>query len=176
MLEIGRRLTIAGFLSLLMAVLVMVVPSTVGAVEHWFGTAPFCSGSCPAGWTQVASTSCCGNSKPAGCGNCCWTGRKVKCRSPGGGGCSQVRAKCYGIVLVCETGHYELSGAWVTCWSNPCGVCFGFGWAASPPAPQSGENGHGPWWNRDALADSHCESEHEESPPRTNWELVTQRS
>ncbi|PPQ97769.1 hypothetical protein CVT26_012799 [Gymnopilus dilepis] len=39
---------------------------------YWDGTAPFCAGSCPAGYTEEDRGSC-------GDGACCWTGYKVLC-------------------------------------------------------------------------------------------------
>ncbi|KAI0389673.1 hypothetical protein F5Y17DRAFT_462522 [Xylariaceae sp. FL0594] len=38
----------------------------------WDGTAPFCAGSCPTGYTEENRGSC-------GDGACCWTGYKVLC-------------------------------------------------------------------------------------------------
>lgn len=39
---------------------------------YWDGTAPFCAGSCPPGYTEELRGSC-------GDGACCWTGYKVLC-------------------------------------------------------------------------------------------------
>ncbi|KAL0947316.1 hypothetical protein HGRIS_013435 [Hohenbuehelia grisea] len=39
---------------------------------YWDGTAPFCAGSCPPGYTEENRGSC-------GDGACCWTGYKVYC-------------------------------------------------------------------------------------------------
>ena len=39
---------------------------------YWDGTAPFCAGSCPTGYTEKERGSC-------GDGACCWTGYKVLC-------------------------------------------------------------------------------------------------
>jgi len=39
---------------------------------YWDGTAPFCSGSCPNGYTEEDRGYC-------GDGACCWTGIKVLC-------------------------------------------------------------------------------------------------
>ena len=39
---------------------------------YWDGTAPFCAGSCPRGYTEKGRGSC-------GDGACCWTGYKVLC-------------------------------------------------------------------------------------------------
>ncbi|KAI3322303.1 hypothetical protein HD806DRAFT_536768 [Xylariaceae sp. AK1471] len=39
---------------------------------YWDGTAPFCAGSCPPGYTEENRGSC-------GDGACCWTGYKVLC-------------------------------------------------------------------------------------------------
>src|SRR6266567_2136354 len=41
---------------------------------HVFGTAPLCSGSCPAGWTEKSRGSCL-----PGSGSCCLSGSKVNC-------------------------------------------------------------------------------------------------
>jgi len=111
-------------------VLVLSMSVAVSA-DAWYGTAPFCSGSCPSGWQQVKRTNCCGNSDP-GCGACCWTGTKALCHQPGTeGGLScvprQTNTVCYGIILICNDGYYEISGAYRTCNSYACGVCFGFG-------------------------------------------------
>ena len=38
----------------------------------WFGTAPFCRGKCPSGWTFIKSSK-------KGNGAKCWTGRKHYC-------------------------------------------------------------------------------------------------
>ncbi|KAF8914378.1 hypothetical protein CPB84DRAFT_1759111 [Gymnopilus junonius] len=39
---------------------------------YWDGTAPFCAGSCPTGYTEEGRGSC-------GDGACCWTGYKFLC-------------------------------------------------------------------------------------------------
>ncbi|XP_066287534.1 uncharacterized protein [Branchiostoma lanceolatum] len=39
----------------------------------WYGTAPFCDGSCPNVRKAAVEWSKCGD------GRCCWTGQKVKC-------------------------------------------------------------------------------------------------
>jgi len=39
---------------------------------YWDGTAPFCAGSCPTGYTEQGRGSC-------GDGACCWTGYKFLC-------------------------------------------------------------------------------------------------
>uniref|UniRef100_A0A8H8CK41 Uncharacterized protein n=1 Tax=Psilocybe cubensis TaxID=181762 RepID=A0A8H8CK41_PSICU len=39
---------------------------------YWDGTAPFCAGSCPPGYTERNRGSC-------GDGACCWTGYKFLC-------------------------------------------------------------------------------------------------
>jgi len=39
---------------------------------YWDGTAPFCAGSCPNGYTESNKGSC-------GDGACCWTGYKSLC-------------------------------------------------------------------------------------------------
>lgn len=44
----------------------------VSAVCKWFGRAPTCSGSCPAGWTQTRRSK-------VGDGQRCFTGSKVRC-------------------------------------------------------------------------------------------------
>lgn len=47
---------------------------SVAATEYrWYGTAPFCSGSCPSGWTYVSRSK-------SGDGARCWTGWKHYCR------------------------------------------------------------------------------------------------
>ncbi|KAF2679610.1 hypothetical protein K458DRAFT_283402, partial [Lentithecium fluviatile CBS 122367] len=42
------------------------------ATCFWDGTAPFCAGSCPDGYTECNRGSC-------GDGACCWTGIKTYC-------------------------------------------------------------------------------------------------
>ncbi len=44
-----------------------------GEIFYWFGTAPFCSGECPSGWTQQSTSN-------RGDGSRCWTGQKVLCK------------------------------------------------------------------------------------------------
>ncbi|GAA4614812.1 hypothetical protein GCM10023195_64860 [Actinoallomurus liliacearum] len=39
---------------------------------YWDGTAPFCAGACPPGYTERNRNTC-------GDGACCWTGYKVYC-------------------------------------------------------------------------------------------------
>ncbi|KAI0327667.1 hypothetical protein GY45DRAFT_1327315 [Cubamyces sp. BRFM 1775] len=46
----------------------------------WSGTAPFCAGSCPVGYTECGRDSC-------GDGACCWTGYKVYCCREGSDQC-----------------------------------------------------------------------------------------
>jgi hypothetical protein len=41
--------------------------------SHWEGTAPWCEGSCPAGFDTKQSSNC-------GDGSCCWSGSKVWCQ------------------------------------------------------------------------------------------------
>ncbi|KAF9562474.1 hypothetical protein CPC08DRAFT_761451 [Agrocybe pediades] len=46
---------------------------------YWDGTAPFCAGSCPTGYTEEGRGSC-------GDGACCWTGYKfLCCKTPDSG-------------------------------------------------------------------------------------------
>jgi hypothetical protein len=59
--------------------------------EEWFGTAPFCNGQCPDGWTQIRSSSTANSCDPSQAGLCvdcvgtssnsCVFGSKVLCRS-----------------------------------------------------------------------------------------------
>ncbi|KAK3387763.1 hypothetical protein B0H63DRAFT_470873 [Podospora didyma] len=58
--------------------------------QKWFGTAPFCRGSCPSEWHQIRRASSggqCDRSKKGVCISCsgfgssCWTGSKVLCES-----------------------------------------------------------------------------------------------
>ncbi|KAI0327666.1 hypothetical protein GY45DRAFT_1327313 [Cubamyces sp. BRFM 1775] len=46
----------------------------------WSGTAPFCAGSCPAGYVDCGRDGC-------GDGACCWTGIKVYCCRENSGQC-----------------------------------------------------------------------------------------
>lgn len=48
--------------------------SVTSAVCGWSSTAPFCSGGCSSGQTQLPS-----NSQKCGTGSCCWTGSKALC-------------------------------------------------------------------------------------------------
>ncbi|MEW6500128.1 MAG: hypothetical protein ACOY8P_04900 [Thermodesulfobacteriota bacterium] len=92
--------------------------------DTWRGTAPFCNGECKPGETQIATSNC-------GDGACCWTGHKVLCRNseptctP-----TQTIAKCYGILMVCDNGHYVggYQPSWVSCAKYVCGMCLGFPW------------------------------------------------
>ncbi|RUS34779.1 hypothetical protein BC938DRAFT_478572 [Jimgerdemannia flammicorona] len=53
--------------------LILSVPNVNGECSrYWSGTAPFCAGSCPEGYTEITRSSC-------GDGACCWTGYKVLC-------------------------------------------------------------------------------------------------
>ncbi|KAI0332544.1 hypothetical protein GY45DRAFT_1335441 [Cubamyces sp. BRFM 1775] len=47
---------------------------------YWDGTAPFCAGSCPAGYVDCGRDAC-------GDGACCWTGIKVYCCREGSDQC-----------------------------------------------------------------------------------------
>ncbi len=98
--------------------------SSTARADTWRGTAPFCDGECQKGETQIA-TSNCGN------GACCWTGHKVLCRnSQPTCAALQTNTACYGIVMICDNGHYVdgSNSSWVSCSKYACGMCFGFRW------------------------------------------------
>jgi hypothetical protein len=92
--------------------------------DTWRGTAPFCNGQCQSGETQIATSNC-------GDGACCWTGHKVLCRNAQPT-CAALQTKtaCYGIVMICDNGHYVGGNdpSWVSCSKYACGMCFGFSW------------------------------------------------
>lgn len=48
-------------------------PSGYSMTYKWYGTAPFCRGKCPAGWTEVSRDN-------SGDGHRCWTGSKAYCK------------------------------------------------------------------------------------------------
>jgi hypothetical protein len=50
-------------------------PLAVNQICRWFGTAPICSGACPAGWNEVKRSTCLFES----CGAYCVTGSKAYC-------------------------------------------------------------------------------------------------
>jgi hypothetical protein len=108
----------------LLAAALLAIAAGAARADTWRGTAPFCDGSCNPGETQVATSSC-------GDGACCWTGHKVLCRNSQPT-CAAVQTKtsCYGVVLVCDSGHYVGGNdpSWVSCAKYACGVCFGFSW------------------------------------------------
>jgi hypothetical protein len=90
--------------------------------DSWYGTAPFCNGRCPSGESQIEASQC-------GNGACCWTGHKVLCQNNTAQCISrQTNVSCYGVVEVCSNGAYSNSGAWNSCSTYVCGVCFGFSW------------------------------------------------
>jgi hypothetical protein len=114
------------------AALAVLLTAAVGNADQWYGTAPFCAGSCPSGWQELQRLSCCGSNSAPGCGACCWTGNKVLCRQPGsnpGLACTPrtTQTTCYGVILVCNDGYYNINGSYTTCNSYACGICFGFG-------------------------------------------------
>jgi hypothetical protein len=108
----------------LAAVVLLAMAAGAARADTWRGTAPFCDGSCLPGETQIATSSC-------GDGACCWTGNKVLCRNAQPTCAAlQTRTACYGVVLVCDNGHYVGGNdpSWVSCSKYACGVCFGFSW------------------------------------------------
>ncbi len=114
------------FTMLLWPALLAGVALTAGAAraDTWRGTAPFCDGSCNAGEVVVATSNC-------GDGACCWTGHKVLCRNQSPT-CQalQTNTSCYGIIQICDNGHYEITQpgfttTWVSCSKYACGLCIG---------------------------------------------------
>lgn len=109
--------------TLMLVVLVASVTAPAYA-DTWRGTAPFCNGECNPGETPIATSNC-------GDGACCWTGHKVLCRnSQPTCAATQTNTACYGIILVCDNGHYVGGNqpSWVSCAKYACGMCFGFSW------------------------------------------------
>lgn len=95
--------------------------SSAGA-DTWRGTAPFCSGKCLPGETQIAKGKC-------GDGACCWTGQKVLCKNSNPTcQASQTQTSCYGVLMMCDNGHFVGGNppVWVSCAKYACGMCFGF--------------------------------------------------
>lgn len=90
--------------------------------DTWRGTAPFCSGQCLPGESEVRRDS-------RGDGGYCLTGSKALCRNSSRlCSATSAKAECYGAVMVCENGSNDpLSGAWNACSAYACGVCIGFG-------------------------------------------------
>ena len=99
------------------ALILSSVVSTVKA-DTWRGTAPFCAGECLPGETQIAISD-------SGDGGSCWSGKKVLCRNSEPT-CTpvQTRAKCIGVVQVCDNGYYSLPDVWHSCSKHACGACF----------------------------------------------------
>jgi hypothetical protein len=112
------------FLKAITIAAIIVSMTSTSKADTWRGTAPFCSGSCQAGETQIATSNC-------GDGACCWTGHKVLCKN-NTPTCAalQTKTSCYGIIMVCDNGHYVGGNApsWVSCSKYVCGMCFGFSW------------------------------------------------
>ena len=103
-----------------------VLATAAGAVyaDTWRGTAPFCNGECNPGERQVATSNC-------GDGACCWSGHKVLCtNSQPTCAAVQTNTACYGVILICDNGHYVGGNnpSWVSCSKYACGACFGFSW------------------------------------------------
>ena len=102
------------------AFLFLAVTSSAWA-NTWRGTAPFCNGQCQSGERQLATSKC-------GDGGCCWTGQKALCSNSTPLCASlQTHTQCFGVVLICQNGHYEAASQWVTCSQYACGACLGFG-------------------------------------------------
>ena len=109
-------------------VLSVVLPAFAGCSTKWYGTAPFCDGSCPNRCEQLARSK-------SGDGGSCWSGTKVQCRcstpsGPDESSCipTETSTKCYGVVLVCtniqRTGNPQVPTR--TCSRYACGICAGF--------------------------------------------------
>lgn len=95
--------------------------------KKWFGTAPFCEGSCPEDWQQLERGS-------AGDGASCWTGAKVLCQhcdptpkpecSP-----TETETECYHSVKICKNieriagSDGRPNGDTRVCSSYICGTC-----------------------------------------------------
>jgi hypothetical protein len=104
----------------LMGVMSVLVPGALSDCKYWDGTAPFCSGSCPANCVTVRSSDC-------GNGACCWTGSKKLCDCcPKNDLCNPTitETACYGVVLVCK--NIALGPPKRTCSTYACGICLGF--------------------------------------------------
>jgi len=87
----------------------------------WRGTAPFCDGKCEKNERQIGVSD-------SGDGGYCVTGHKVLCASNNDKGCAalQTRTSCYGVVMVCDNGHYlSLNQNWQSCDKFACGACLG---------------------------------------------------
>lgn len=92
------------------------------SADTWRGTAPFCDGKCLPGETQIKRDDC-------GNGACCWTGHKVLCKNSNPTcEAKQTQTKCYGVVKICDNGHFVggFPPVWVSCAKYACGMCFGF--------------------------------------------------
>lgn len=107
--------------NVIMAAVIVVSMTSVVKADTWRGTAPFCDGECLPGEKQIAVSD-------HGDGATCWSGHKVLCQNASPTcAAKQTKAKCYGIIEICDNGHYEINGVWTSCSKYWCGFCFGFG-------------------------------------------------
>lgn len=109
---------------ILMIVSIIAPMAATAKADTWRGTAPFCNGQCLPGETQIATSN-------SGDGATCWTGQKVLCRNASPTCAAlQTKAACYGIIMICDNGHYVggYPPSWVSCSKYACGMCFGFSW------------------------------------------------
>ena len=107
----------------LVAMVAICIVGNPAKADTWRGTAPFCAGKCLPGENIIREST-------SGDGATCWTGTKVLC-SNSTPSClaAQTNTACYGVVLICDNGHYVGGNApdWVSCSKFACGACFGFG-------------------------------------------------
>src|SRR6476620_5934017 len=104
----------------LFLMLVGIVTSRPAISDTWRGTAPFCSGKCLQGETEIERNK-------SGDGGLCWSGQKVLCRNTAEL-CvvRETRSSCAGVVLICDNGAFKIPDVWTSCGKFACGVCFGF--------------------------------------------------
>src|SRR6476646_7598475 len=90
------------------------------SADTWRGTAPFCKGQCEPGEVEIRRSK-------SGNGGQCWSGTKALCRNTSPScEATQTKAKCYGVVQICDNGYYSIPDVWNSCATYACGVCLGF--------------------------------------------------